>query len=147
MNYAKRLTLWGERHHPLWVDFVRIALGIFLLVKGVEFARNDEYINGLLRNQDAFDSMPSVLLAHFIIFAHIVGGFLIATGLLTRLACAVNIPILLGALLFVNWDAMHYLALLPVSLITLLLLVYFLVAGSGRLSLNRVLFRHNGQIE
>jgi putative oxidoreductase len=147
MNYAKRLELWGDRHHPVWVDFVRIALGIFLFIKGIEFARNTETLTSLISNQEAFDTFPSVLATHFIIFAHIFGGFLIATGLLTRLACLVNIPIVLGALLFVNWSAMNHLALLPLSLITLLLLVYFLIVGSGPLSLNRVLFRHNGQIE
>jgi putative oxidoreductase len=147
MNYAKRLELWGDRHHPVWIDFVRIALGVFLFIKGIEFARNTESLTSLISNQEAFGTFPSVLVTHFIIFAHIFGGFLIATGLLTRIACLVNIPILLGALLFVNWNAMNHWSILPLSLITLLLLVYFLVVGSGPLSLNRVLFRHNGQIE
>jgi putative oxidoreductase len=147
MNYSKRLEHWGDRHHPVWVDFVRIILGIFLFLKGLEFARNNDYLSSLISNHENFGSFWMVILIHFIIFAHIMGGFLIATGLLTRLACLVNIPIMLGAVLVVNWRATEHFALLPLSLITLALLVYFLVVGSGPLSLNRVLFRHNGQIE
>ncbi|TCJ13291.1 DoxX family protein [Flaviaesturariibacter flavus] len=146
MTYAKRIEHWGERHHPGWVDILRIALGIFLFVKGIAFARDTEALSSLIAREN-FDSFPVVLLAHFIIFAHIVGGFFIATGLLTRASCAVNIPILLGALVFVNWQAMHYMTLLPVSILTLLLLIYFLIVGSGPFSLDRVLFRYNGQVK
>ena len=40
MNLVQRLEQWGDRHHPKWMDFLRIALGIFLCLKGVEFATN-----------------------------------------------------------------------------------------------------------
>jgi putative oxidoreductase len=147
MNYVKRVEHWGNLHHPLWADILRIVLGIFLFFKGMEFARNDEALTGFMNSRGTFGSFTTMLIAHFVIFAHIVGGFLIATGLLTRFACLVNIPILLGALLFVNWSSGNHFSMFFLSLVTLLLLVYFLIIGSGPLSLNRVLFRHNGQIE
>ena len=40
MNQIQRLEHWGDTHHPKWMDIVRIALGLFLLLKGIEFANN-----------------------------------------------------------------------------------------------------------
>jgi len=40
MNYLQRLEYWGEAHHPKYMDIVRIAFGIFLCIKGIEFANN-----------------------------------------------------------------------------------------------------------
>ena len=40
MNYVQRLEHWGEAHHPKYLDILRIALGIFLLLKGNVFANN-----------------------------------------------------------------------------------------------------------
>jgi len=44
----------------------------------------------------------SFLFAHFIAFAHLVGGLLIAMGLITRPAILFQLPILIGAVLFVR---------------------------------------------
>ncbi|HEY6957137.1 MAG TPA: DoxX family membrane protein, partial [Flavisolibacter sp.] len=54
-------------------------------------------------------------------------------GFLTRLACAVQIPILVAAL-FLN--IFNQFSELSLSLLVLALLIYFLVIGSGRLSLD-----------
>jgi uncharacterized membrane protein YphA (DoxX/SURF4 family) len=66
-------------------------------------------------------------------FTHIGGGVLIAIGLFTRFAAAVQIPILLGAIIFINLggDIMKPYSELFLSIIVLLLLVYFLIAGNG----------------
>ena len=42
------------------------------------------------------------VVAHYVVVAHLLGGFLIAIGLLTRVAVVSQIPVLLGAVFIVN---------------------------------------------
>jgi putative oxidoreductase len=132
MNYVERLEHWGDAHHPKWLDFVRIALGIMLLLKGIEFANNMNQLMAMMSGLP-FGNLMMVFLAHYVLFAHILGGILLATGLLTRLACILQIPVLLVAV-FTN--VFHQFSELTLSVLVLLLLVYFLIIGSGRLSLD-----------
>lgn len=132
MNYIQRMEHWGDTHHPKWMDFIRIALGVFLLLKGIEFADNMNKLMALMRGLP-FGNFMMVILAHYVLFAHILGGILLMTGLLTRLACLIQIPILLVAL-FLN--IFNQFSELSMSLLVLALLVYFLIIGSGRFSLD-----------
>ncbi|MGZ3846470.1 MAG: DoxX family membrane protein [Flavisolibacter sp.] len=132
MNYIQRMEHWGDTHHPRWMDFVRIALGILLLLKGIQFSNNMNVL--MARMQDLpFGNLLMVVLAHYVLFAHIVGGGLLILGFLTRLACLVQIPILVVAL-FLN--IFNQFSELSLSLLVLALLGYFLVIGSGRWSLD-----------
>lgn len=76
--------------------------------------------------------------AIFITWAHLLGGFLIIIGLFTRLAVLVQVPILLGAIVFLNIQPGIFVMAyeLPFAIITLLLLLFFLVEGGGPLSLD-----------
>ena len=139
MNLLQRLEYWGDNHHPKYLDILRIALGIFLCIKGVEFARNSTLLNEMISQQVPFDSLLLLLLGHYVIFAHIMGGFLLTIGLLTRFACAIQIPILIGAIIFVNSDLVNHFTALLVSLLTLGLLFYFLVIGSGPWSVDHAI--------
>ena len=131
MNYVQRLEHWGEAHHPKYLDILRIALGIFLCLKGIEFANNTAILTESMGSHNSFNSFLVNALIQYTIFAHVIGGFLITVGLFTRIACATQIPILIGALLFVNWSVMRHFSEFFLALITLLLLCYFLVIGSG----------------
>src|SRR5687768_303496 len=102
MNYLQRLEHWGDSHHPKWLDIIRIALGVFLCYKGFEFLNNMSAMLTLMSSSMSFGSFSLVLLGHYIVFAHLVGGFLLAIGVLTRFACLIQIPILLGAIIFIN---------------------------------------------
>lgn len=139
MNYLQRLEFWGDRHHPGWLDIVRIALGVFLCFKGIEFARHSALLNEIIGQQVPFTSMLLLILGHYVIFAHIMGGFLIAVGLLTRFACIIQLPILLGAIIFVNVDLTNHFSELLLSLLVFGLLVYFAIIGSGPWSLDRAM--------
>ena len=132
MNYIQRMEHWGDAHHPKWMDFIRIALGIFLLWKGVEFADNMNKLMALMSDLP-FGNFMMIMLAHYVLFAHILGGVLLTTGLLTRFACVIQIPILLVAL-FLN--IFNQFSEISLSLLVLVLLIYFLVIGSGRWSLD-----------
>ena len=135
MNFLQRLELWGDRHHPKWLDIVRIALGIFLCYKGIDFLIHMSVLIGLMKN-NSFGEFSYVLAGQYVVFAHILGGILLVLGLFTRFACIIQIPILLGAVIFVdtNKDLLRPYSDLLLSILVLLLLIYFLIIGSGPLS-------------
>ena len=130
MNYVERVEHWGEAHHPKWLDFLRIALGLALLIKGVEFADNMNKLLNLMSGLP-FGNFMMIMLAHYVLFAYMLGGLLLATGLLTRFACIINLPVLLTAI-FMN--VFHQFSELSLAVMILLLLGFFLVseADAGR---------------
>jgi uncharacterized membrane protein YphA (DoxX/SURF4 family) len=134
MNLVQRVERWGDTHHPQWLDIIRIALGVFLCYKGVEFLYNMGTMLNLVANKMAFGSFSSMLMSNYIAFAHILGGALLIMGVLVRFACLLQIPILLGAIFFINMNPEMYrpLSELTLSLVVLLLLCLFLVVGNGR---------------
>ena len=133
MNLLQRLEYWGDRHHPRWMDIVRIALGAFLVYKGIDFLNNMSELVGLMRNQTNFGDFAYVLAGHYAVFVHILGGILLILGVLTRFACIIQIPVILGAIFFIstNKDMLRPYSELFLTIIVLLLLIYFLIAGNG----------------
>lgn len=136
MNLVQRVELWGDRHHPQWLDYLRIALGVFLCYKGVQFLTNMGAMLDLMTKKMSFGSFTAVLMSNYISFAHILGGILLILGVLTRFACLLQIPILLGAIFFINLSPDMYrpLSELTLSIVVLLLLVLFLIVGNGKLA-------------
>ena len=134
MNLVQRVEHWGDTHHPQWLDIVRILLGVFLCYKGVEFLYNMGSMLSLLSNTMAFGSFSSMMMSNYIAFAHILGGVLLILGVLTRFACLLQIPILLGAIFFINLNPEMYRPFSEVllSIGVLLLLILFLVVGNGK---------------
>ena len=98
MNLVQRVEHWGDAHHPQWLDAVRILLGGFLCYKGVDFLMNMGTMLDLITNRMSFGSFTSMLMSNYIAFAQILGGILLILGALTRFACLIQIPILLGAI-------------------------------------------------
>lgn len=138
MNLIQKLEYWGDRHHPKWLDIIRIALGVFLCYKGVDFLRNTSDLISLMKLTSPFGEFVIILIAHYVAFAHILGGFALTLGLFTRAACVIQIPVMLGAIIFVNINATKAVfspySELFLSVIILLLLVYFLIIGNGPIS-------------
>lgn len=143
MNLLRRIDHWGETHHPRWIDYVRILLGIFLFWKGVVFIQNIDVLKSVIDKAPLF-TVLSFWIAHYIVFAHLAGGVLITFGLLTRVAVLANLPILIGALIFVHTPTglfnVHNET--GLSILVLLLLLIFLVEGSGPISYDRYISRH-----
>ena len=138
MDLLHRLQFWGDRHHPKWMDIIRIALGIFLVYKAIDFLNNMSDLVTLMSKSTSFGSFTYILAGHYAVFAHLLGGILLIFGVLTRFACIIQIPVMLGAIFFVstNQDMLRPYAELFLSIIVLLLLIYFLIAGNGPLSVN-----------
>ncbi|MES1160597.1 MAG: DoxX family membrane protein [Bacteroidota bacterium] len=136
MNLVQRVEHWGDTHHPQWLDIIRIALGIFLCYKGVEFLTNMGTMLGLMTTKMSFGSFTAVLMSNYISFAHILGGILLILGVLTRFACILQIPIMIGAIFFINASPDMYrpFSQLLLAILVLLLLICFLIVGNGRLA-------------
>jgi uncharacterized membrane protein YphA (DoxX/SURF4 family) len=94
-------------------------------------------IQDLLSQKLSFGAFAVVLLGHFIVFAHLIGGICLILGVLTRFACLIQIPILLGAVIFINFskDMFRPYSEILLSIVVLLLLIYFLIIGNGPLSM------------
>jgi uncharacterized membrane protein YphA (DoxX/SURF4 family) len=87
-------------------------------------------------------------LSQYVVAAHLCGGILLALGLGTRLAAAVQIPPLLGAVLFVHIGEGLLTAgqSLEFAALVLAMLSAFAVFGSGRLSLDSWLAKRNAEV-
>jgi putative oxidoreductase len=138
MNMVQKVEHWGDLHHPKWLDGLRIVLGLLIFSKGIIFisstAVQQDWI--LQNNTFGFSGLMMVVVIHLVAFAHVIGGLMIMLGLLTRFAVVVQMPILLGAIFFVN--ATKGLSLLNselwLSVLVFLLLVLFWIVGSGNFS-------------
>ena len=137
MNVVNQIEGWGNSHRPGWLDIFRIALGIFITYKGAIFAMN---LNSLEMTIEGVNMRyTGVALAHYVIFAHLLGGPLIAFGLLTRILCAIQLPILLGAVVLVNYKEFQSAGSqleLEISAIVLVGLVVFMIFGAGKFSID-----------
>lgn len=116
------------------VEFLRIYLGITLLVIGLHYIFNKEQAYALLAVSE-FNFFP-VLIVHYILLAHVCGGLLLCIGLLTRMAALIQLPILVGAVFFVHKSSGLFSSgqSLELSLLVLVLLLVFCVYGGGRCS-------------
>ena len=144
MNLVEKIEYWGDIHHPRWLDVLRIGLGIVIFLKGGMFLADTESLRQLLENTHIqFYTWGAV---HYVAFAHLFGGILIALGLLTRVAVAFQLPVLFVAVFFVNiTQGLTFLnSELWISLIVLVLLLVFFVVGSGPYSLDHQLKNSKG---
>ncbi|RKT00490.1 DoxX family protein [Flavobacterium sp. 123] len=129
MNNVKRLNKWANAHTYFPVDLLRIALGVFLFVKGISFITNVQYLQDLISPIDTMGG--GMFLVHYIAPAHMVGGIMIVFGLLTRWAIIAQLPILLGAITVNLIGNMHSQSIL-LAFLTLGVCLFFLFYGSGK---------------
>ena len=142
MEFTHRIEHWADTHHPVWLDLIRIGLGTFILFKGLIFISDISVLENILMNINM--DWSSFIVAHYIAFAHLVGGIMIALGLLTRVAILFQLPILLGAVLFVHSDETLRTINTEwwVSAVTLILLIVFFIYGSGPWSIDNYMRTH-----
>lgn len=129
MENVKKMNKWANAHTYLALDLIRIAFGIFLFMKGINFISNPLYLEELISPIDHFGG--GMFLVHYIAPAHLIGGIMIAFGLLTRWATAAQLPILLGAV-FINILGTRSSENLFVALLALLVCIFFFIYGSGK---------------
>jgi len=139
MNLINRIEHWGDAHHPAFLDIVRVALGLFIFLKGIVLTGNNTYLETLILNSNSVNiSTPFLLMIiYYATFAQMVGGVLIMIGRWTRRAAIILIPILCGAVIIIRAYHAPFDFELLYAFITLLLLIVFMIIGSGPLSLDR----------
>jgi Predicted membrane protein len=142
MGIATRFQYWNHTHPSFLQLIIRVILGVILLIKGIFFISNSQHLKDLILNS-RFAAGVSFI-AGYTIFAHLLGGVLIIIGLFTRLAVILQIPVLLGALIFIL-PSNGFLDLgseMILSIIVLCLLIYVLIKGSGEISMEHYLKHH-----
>ena len=146
MNTLHKIENWGNHHHPAILDVLRIFLGIFLFLKGFAFMQNIGYLKYLIEEKGLFDLHPTLLrsVVYYVIFVHMAGGLLITLGLLTRLSSLLQLPIVIGAVFFVNIFKSELNNDLWMSVFACVLLALFALIGSGPLSLDTYLSQTDG---
>ncbi len=124
-------------NQPKWLTVLRIALGIIILLKGISFFKDSAGLQAMVQNPgfDIINNNAGVV-AFFITYLNLLGGFFIVVGLFTRWISLLQIPILIGAIIFVNSEAGMNLSNpdLALSILVLILLTVFVVKGSGPFS-------------
>lgn len=137
------LVEWADSRRDVWLDCVRIYLGLGLVARGLIMNSNasTSYIVDILQRSGNNWLMTGLVL-HYVMFAHLLGGGLLALGFFTRLAALVQIPILAGAVFIVHRSEGLFAAgqSLEFSALVLFLLIIFLVGGAGKLSVDHYVF-------
>jgi putative oxidoreductase len=136
MKTLEQFNYWTTKHNPKWLVIIRATLGICLFVKGFIFIQNTAILEEYISKTELIKNAG--WLTTFIPWMHLLGGTMIIAGLFTRLAVLVQIPILIGAVFFVNARQGIFAGQsdLLFSIIILVLLIFFLLEGAGAVSLD-----------
>ena len=147
MSRYRTVVNWIDEHRTVALDLVRIYLGVGLFVRGLLFAYQSQGV-GVLVDLSQF-SVASAALAHYVTFAHLVGGLMLAVGLLTRLAALVQIPILAGAVFLVHLEQGLLTAdqSLEFSALVFFLLLVVFVFGPGEWAADRYVFEREPELQ
>ena len=143
LNHSGRLN---SASNPIWMDGLRIVLGLFLFGKGIMFLeRTSDVFYMFSTSQHIFNMEKSTIITSTL---HILGGLLIAFGCLTRFSLLCQFPILIGAVLIVNLRLGLQVenTELWCSLIIIGLLLFFMVVGPGRYSVDNKFLRQKQSV-
>jgi uncharacterized membrane protein YphA (DoxX/SURF4 family) len=146
MNRIERCKTWLRGHEDLLFDLVRIYLGTGLFVKALYLMSHRDYLMQVITNSQN-DWFAPAMVAHYVISAHLVGGILLALGLITRVAAWFQVPILLGAVFWLYLPQMATIEPrqnLEFSGLVCFLLILFGIFGAGRFSMDYMISRKRG---
>lgn len=131
---------WITDNREVVGDLVRMYLGVGLFIRGILFISESQGVEVLI-DPSTF-SFASAALVHYVSFTHLLGGLMLAVGLLTRLAALLQIPILVGAVFLVHLQEglLSPNQSLEFSALVLFLLVMVFIFGPGPWSADRYVF-------
>lgn len=135
--FSKRAEAWMAGHPDVALDLVRTYLGVGLFLKGIYIMNNTDAFIRYFDGNNLSISMISA--AHYVIPAHLAGGFLLAFGALTRPAAIAQLPLLLGALFYVHlprFAGLEQRQDFEFTALVLFLLALIAVHGPGRFSVD-----------
>jgi uncharacterized membrane protein YphA (DoxX/SURF4 family) len=143
MNKIIQFKQWAHAHEDVFIDLVRIYLGVGLFIKGIFLMTHRQELVQLIESSGDLFIGPATV-AHYVIPAHVFGGLLLALGLLTRVAALVQLPALIGAVFWVYLPKMMLSGPrqnLEFSALVLFLLILIVLFGAGRWSVDHFLSR------
>jgi uncharacterized membrane protein YphA (DoxX/SURF4 family) len=147
MSTYESIVDWINSHQEVVLDVIRVYLGVGLLIRGGLFISQTSGVGSLV-DISQFD-FAAAAIVHYVTFAHIIGGLLLAIGLLTRIAALAQIPVLIGAVFFVhlNEGLLSANQSLEFSILVLFLLAVVFVFGPGRWSADYYVFQDRDESE
>jgi uncharacterized membrane protein YphA (DoxX/SURF4 family) len=147
MSRYRDVVDWISGHPEVVLDLTRAYLGIGLFVRGILFISQTEGLSVLVDLSEF--SLASAALVHYVTFAHLIGGLLLAVGLLTRIAALIQIPILFGAVFLVHLHdgLLSANQSLEFSALVLFLLGVVFVFGAGRWSADHYVFVREPELQ
>lgn len=137
MNTVVKLESWADRHHPKWIDILRVILGIIFIIKGVALIEHREQVIMMMEKSN-IDLFTFSLSSQYVIAFDLAGGLFIAIGLLTRLIVLFQLPIVILSIIFIDYHQ-NLFALnseLGYLILILALVIFFLFYGSGPISVD-----------
>ena len=144
MNAIIKLESWADRHHPQWIDLLRVILGIIFIIKGVALIEHREQVVMMMEKSN-IDLFTFSLSSQYVIAFDLAGGFLIAIGLLTRLIVLFQLPIVVLSIVFIDYhqDLFALNSELGYLVLILALVLFFLFYGSGNMSVDHLIAKRN----
>ncbi|NCT73755.1 MAG: DoxX family protein [Chitinophagaceae bacterium] len=140
MNMLHQIRRWEYLHRKIVILILRVVLGIIITLKGIFFLSNYNYLESLL-SSSLLHRFAGPFWVYYITFANLLCGIFLIIGLFTRIALSIQIPMLIGAVLFIN-PGEHALRLngeFVLSVLVLGALCYFLIKGPGEMSMDNYL--------
>jgi len=143
MNLPDKISSWDDRY-PLLFVILRVILGLILTIRGLYFLTSIQPLYYIIEGSRLSRLNMNMPLALFVCWVHILGGTFIILGLLTRISVWAQIPVILGAIFFINLNngMPHSLGELLLSIFVLLLLILFAFAGGGKISMDQYAKKH-----
>lgn len=115
-------------------DLIRIYLGLGLTVRGVLLFMDPGWIGNMLESDQNMSLAPTLIAV-----GHMAGGALLGLGLFTRVAAAIQVLPVLGAVILLHSreDLASENQSLEFSALVLVMLIFFAFFGAGQWSLDQ----------
>jgi uncharacterized membrane protein YphA (DoxX/SURF4 family) len=150
MGIVQRFQHWS--HHTregltpsredLTSTVLRVMLGLILVGKGIAFLSNADELRDMILHSRFYAG--TTFLVSYVTFAHLFGGVFLIVGLFTRIVALLQLPILIGALVFIlpAQGISAFNGAFFLTLLVLILLVYTLIVGPSEISMDDYLKEH-----
>ena len=146
MDLINRIRTWGDLHEMKWMDVLRFLFGAYIVARGLSLPANHQEIFNLINHRKI--TLLAFGLIYYTVLTHFAGGMMIAFGLRVRLVATIILPLYLGCV-FLAGSGLSFFAEFSQpywqSVLTLALVIFFLIFGSGKLSMDENLRIHTGK--
>lgn len=144
MNIVNKIQEPALAKHDIAVLILRVALGIIITLKGLIFLNNLALLHSLIQ-KSYLSNFGESFWIYYVALTSLLCGIFIIMGLFARIAALLQIPVLIGAVLFINPGDHGFVfnGELILSFFVLVMLFYFLFKGPGLVSMDNYLLHHD----